>query len=478
MLDTSSRPSSVVRLVSAVALCTLFLTACERPFVDEETPQIQILEPNLSETIAHRAITISLTATSFREVFDVRLNGVPMQRQDSGIWQIDWVLSRGINELIFEAIDVADVTGIDTTYALHLPFGFTLNAPRLPAGRGGHTATFSRSADLFVVGGAEYVGGAARSDVYVLPFGATSFTTSQARLGEARTGHTTTRLPDGRLLILGGSRVDNLQSVYDLVESAEVLDPDMGTLLTVPVEGEPIRRTLHSAIVRSGNAGRVFVDLYGGRGDISYGSDPVLGVRRDLRTFEVLSNRVVALNDPFSAPLLPLGVFGHTSTQIHDGQHALFGTLFNGDLTEHVNFRLHYEADGSLTLLDVAAMTTPRTRHVATRLLGNLVALFGGRREAPGDVVVQPEIYSVKGDRFFRMPPGQQAIQRFGHTGSTYFPDTVLLVGGFGVDGTAFAASEFFAFITFERHGANNGNWSGTALDRYSDCDNYPSDYC
>ena len=39
----------------------------------------------------------------------------------------------------------------------------------------------------------------------------------------------------------------------------------------------------------------VFVDLYGGRGDIRYGADPRLGTRRDLRTFETNLDTVVDL---------------------------------------------------------------------------------------------------------------------------------------------------------------------------------------
>ncbi len=425
-------------------LLVLVLSACERPFVEVSTPGIEIVEPDFSTVFVDARIAISVSASSFRPIQEVRLNNVRMAFDaNRNLWDAEADLRRGLNTFVVEAFDVDGVVGVDTAYAVHLPFLFTLSAPRLPVGRGGHTATVLRNGNLIVIGGAETAGGPAQDDAFLLLASGATFEVLNADLNVARTGHTATVLPDGRVLILGGSRTDNLVSVEDLVETVEVFNPVTSTFDSLAFDGQPIRRALHTAVLRN-TSGGVFIDLYGGRGDIRYGTDPRLGTRRDLRTFELVGDTLFALNTLNSAPFLEAAISGHTETRIQGGIYLVFGTFFDAQFMDEASFRIDYNAPVGLLVTDAPPMLTPRTRHAAGTLGNRLMILFGGRQALPTDILTQTEIYSDDASRFFRLPNSQQTVKRFGHTATNLSSQRILLVGGFAADGNSLTASEFF----------------------------------
>ena len=94
--------------------------------------------------------------------------------------------------------------------------------------RGGHTATLLPDGRLLVVGGS--VGGPralASAEIYDPATGTWSAT---APLAEARSGHTATLLPDGRVLVAGGFvLVDGSSRPGRSLASAEIYDPATGT---------------------------------------------------------------------------------------------------------------------------------------------------------------------------------------------------------------------------------------------------------
>ena len=429
-------------------LFVLMLSACDRPFVEVTTPGIEVLEPDLSTVLVDQRIEISVAASSFRPIEEVRLNGSLMTlNPDGSRWEVTYDLGRGLNRLVLEAFDIEGVAGVDTAYAVHLPFRFTLNAPKLPQGRGGHTATLMRSGGLLIVGGAARVNGPAHNEAFLLAPGGTFFNFATDQLSVARTGHTATRLPDGRILILGGSRTDNITTIDDLVETVEIYDPEAEQFSIVPFDGQPIRRALHTAVLRSTTDGGVFIDLYGGRGDIRYGTDPRLGTRRDLRTFELARDTLFALNTLNSAPFLEAAIAGHTETQLQLGPYFVFGSHFDTDFTDETSFRLEYNTPVGLLITDVPPMLTARTRHAAATLRGNLLMFFGGRQATPFDILNQTEVYSDQAQRFFKIPDLQQTVKRYGQTATNLSSQRILLVGGFGTDGNSFTDSEFFNVI-------------------------------
>lgn len=433
-----------------LATVLVALSACERPFIEVSTPGIEIVEPDLSIVFVESEMVFSVSASSFRPVKEVKLNGVPMTFDPQHErWELPFELRRGLNTLVVEAIDIDDVVGVDTSYAVHMPFRFVQNAPRLPEPRGGHTATLVPDGSLLITGGTERLTGPAHSDAFLLLPGGGSFEFLNDTLNAARTGHTATRLPDGRVLILGGSRFNDISNVRDLVETVEIFDPATLQFDVVPFEGQPIRRTLHTAVLR--NAGSsLIIDLYGGRGDIRYGDDPRVGTRRDMRSFELVGDTLVALNTLASAPFLDAAISGHTETAVNVAQpgvlnaYLILGTFFDDLGPDEVSFRIDYTAPPDIFFTDVPPMLIPRTRH-ATATLGNgFLVILGGRQASPLSVLDQSELYNEEADRFFRMPGISQAIKRFGHTATNLSSQRILLVGGFGTDGNSLAFSEFF----------------------------------
>lgn len=421
----------------------LLWSACDRPFVETAPPTVTILEPDFSTAFVNANTTIRVRAESFRDVEEVRLNGVPLTFQPgSNTWETSIELLRGLNTLLIQATDIGGVSGTDTVFALHLPFQFSIG-PTLPSPRGGHTTTLLSNGALLVTGGIG--GGNLQTSALLLPPGSNTFTTLPQGLNEPRTGHTATMLPDGRVLILGGSRTDNIRTVSDLVETVEVYDPITRTFSVVPVDGEPIRRALHTAVLRSST----LVDLYGGRGDIRYGSDPRLGVRSDLRTFRFTGERLEALNNVNSAPSIE-SIAGHTQTPIRDispgqpGNYLIVGSFFNEQGADDISFRLDFSQPPGIFIDDVPRLEPSRTRHAGVLLNDGFVAYFGGTQDTPSDALDETAVYVENAGRFFRLPRTGTPLKRFGHTATKLSSQRILLLGGFTASGNSIDASEFF----------------------------------
>ncbi|HMB89441.1 MAG TPA: kelch repeat-containing protein, partial [Rhodothermales bacterium] len=265
-------------------------------------------------------------------------------------------------------------------------------------------------------------------------------------LNEPRTGHTATLLPDGRVLILGGSRTDDIRNVSDLVETAEIYDPATRTFTVVPFTGsEPIRRALHTAVFGSGN----LIDLYGGRGDIRYGDSPRLGTRSDLRTLRFADGTLEPLTNLISAPSIePLS--GHTQTPLRTfapgtpGFYLVAGSFFDEQGADDVSFQLDFSSTNQIAIDDAPTLEPSRTRHAGVMLQDGIVAYFGGTQDLPSEVLDQTMIYAEEANQFFRLPRFQTPIKRYAHTATKLSSQRILLLGGFTTSGNSLSTSEFF----------------------------------
>ena len=97
-------------------------------------------------------------------------------------------------------------------------------------------ATLLSGGSLLLIGGTDRLSGPAHDDAFLLPPNGARFEFLDNTLNVARTGHTATRLPDGRVLILGGSRTNDVASILDLVETVEIFDPETLQFDIVPFE--------------------------------------------------------------------------------------------------------------------------------------------------------------------------------------------------------------------------------------------------
>lgn len=437
------------RTWSALCVAALVLVGCERPFVEQAAPEIEVVSPDLNVVLDADEVTLRVKASSFRRVERVLVDGRAMTyRPAEDVWEATVPLGDGLNPVVLTAEDVLGITAVDTAYAVRARLSVTLAGPRLPAPVGGHTATVLADGSLLIAGGARAAEGLAVDDAYLLPPGGTRFEPLPEGLRVARTGHTATLLPDGRVLILGGSRSDRVRDVEDLVETAEVFDPSTRTFRTADLDGPPIRRTLHTAMVFETADGPV-VEVYGGRGDVQYSPSPRLGIRRDLRAFRLTGLGLSALDaGPIGPTLEP--VFGHTQTPLGTdprGPSLVAGSYFIDDRVDDVSFVLDLTRDDAGFFRPLPALTTARLRHVALRGGDGFVLVQGGRQASPRETLHAPTLYVAALERFVPFPENRTtAVPRYGHTATKLDDGRILLMGGFSASGAALDATEFVTF--------------------------------
>lgn len=440
-----------IRLV-ALLLLAATLAACERPFVEEVPPTLRVVAPDLSVVQTSPTLLLQVRADSPRPVERVAVGDTPLTFDPAtGLWEGTVSIPSGLTALPLSTEDADGTVGLDTAYALRLGFQVSTLAPSLPQPRGGHTATRLLDDRILVTGGSTRPDGPASDAVFVLQDGPADHRTGV--LERARTGHTATLLPDGRVLILGGSLTGDLATIGDLVEPPEVYDPATRLSAELPFRGDPIRRTLHTAILRPSTAGDVLVDLYGGRGDIRYGTDPRLGIRSDLRTFRFTGDSLVAVTSLATSSLLE-PVFGHVTAPLRPVQplepatYLVAGATLGSQSVDSVRFTLDYTlADGILFDDAFPFMRRARARHAAAPLpsLDGFVGLFGGLEDAVRPPLATPEVYVAGIRRFFLLPETFGLFRRYGHTATLWTDGRILLLGGFANAGNAVTLGELVA---------------------------------
>ncbi len=439
-------------MLPVTLLLAVVLGSCERPFIDVRAPEIEVLEPDFSEVFLEDHAVLRVKASSFREVDRVEIGNIPMTFDPpTKTWEAPLQFSNGLNVVTLTAFDAEGVFQRDTLYALHVTHRIVPSAPVVGEPLGGHTTTLLDTGELLVAGGAPGPGRAAQGRAFLLPARGARFEPLGTALHDARTGHTATLLPDGRVLFLGGSTTDALSDVGDLVESVEVYDPTTQHFSPLVFQGEPIRRALHTAVLRATDEGPI-IDLYGGRGDIQYRPFPRLGTRQDLRSFLLRNDTLFALSPapgPFIEPLS-----GHTQTPLsflslgEAGRYLVAGSFFIDGTADNSGFILDYLSNGNLDIIPAAVPLIPRRRHAAVLLRPGFVLLLGGMQADPGQVLDIPEIYAASIDRYFRFPNRGEPLpaRRFGQTATILSEERILVLGGFSPDGTGTPGAEFFDF--------------------------------
>ena len=226
----------------------VFLSACERPFVDPRVPEIEITEPtNLNRIFFNPTVVIKATASSFRDVEFMELQDEPMHFDESrGEWVDTLELRAGLNAITIKAVDVEGVEGEQELLLPYLRPQYEDNAPRLPSPvrLGGHTATLLQDGSVLVTGGSSRRSGAAFANAYLLDSNGSIFSLVESAMDQGRMGHTATLLPDGRVLILGGSTNGALLRASDLVQTALIFDPSLRTFEAIPFSLPPFSASI------------------------------------------------------------------------------------------------------------------------------------------------------------------------------------------------------------------------------------------
>ena len=267
-----------------------------------------------------------------------------------------------------------------------------------------HTATLLPDGKVLVAGGADgltetSVNALASAELYDPSTGSWSAT---GNLTQARARHTATLLPNGKVLVVGGS---GSGSGTDSLASAELYDPSTGSWTATGNMNEA--RTYHTATLLPDG----MVLVAGGDGN----TGPQLGSAElyDPRTgsWAATGN----LNGERSA---------HTATLLPDGRVlVLGGTSSRGALD---SAELYDVGNGTWTA--TGNLIDARSYHTATLLRGGRVLVAGGYGGGTGPPLASAELYDPSSGSWAATV--NMSAAHAGHT-ATLLPDgKVLVVGG------------------------------------------------
>ena len=306
----------------------------------------------------------------------------------------------------------------------------------------GRTPTLLRGGDVLVAGGASLGVGSCSGTSAELYDPASGSWTPTGSMGTRRAGHTATLLPDGRVLVAGGSGGPADNADCGDVASAELYDPRTGTWIPTGSMGTP--RSAHTATLLPD--GRVLV--VGGTNDLG---TIAKGYAASLTTAE--------LYDPASGTWTPTGSMGtprsaHTATLLPDGRVLVAGGLL-APTGSVASAELYDPASGTWT--PTGSMDTKRQGSTATLLPDGRVLVAGGSSVSGvgiGIVVLgTAELYDPRTGAW--TATGSMGAERERPT-ATLLPDGRVLVAG----GDDFASA---TFASAELYDPGTGSWVATA---------------
>src|SRR6266536_358391 len=371
----------------------------------------------------------------------IEANGA--RRADAVHWELDPAQSRSGSQRL------RLVVAAGLRYPLFIDPSWVTTGSLVTA-RSDHTATLLPSGKVLVAGGRDSGGKLDRAELYD-PVAGTW--TNTGRLDHARAGHTATLLPSGKVLVAGGEA--------NLPSSAELYDPATGTWSTTGSLG--CARDHHTATLLA--SGKVLVA--GGVVCSAELYDPAMGtwtftgnlnVGRGQHTATLLpSGKVLVaggqnpsylnsagLYDPetgmwtWTGPLATAR-YDHTATLLPSGQVLVAGGQNPSDLS---SVELYDPVAG--TWSSTGSLGTARSAHTATLLPSGKVLVAGGAGTSA-------ELYNPVAGTWSNTGPLGTA--RYAHT-ATLLPSGKVLVAG-GVGPAPFLSSaELYDPVT--------GSWSTT----------------
>lgn len=318
----------------------------------------------------------------------------------------------------------------------------------LASPRSRHTATRLRDGRVLIVGGDQLP-----ADDEALPTATTEVWDPVAGalvagppLSHARAEHTATLLPDGRVLVAGGTEGPDR---YDALKVAELFDPATETW-TLVEDDMVSKRTRHAATAL--HDGRVLI--WGGRSAV-LSELPAEVFDPATQTFDALSWDAQAPSEPGSVPL-PSGklltrvnaktfdpylrtepIFGASPSAQSPMVMLPFGRVFSTDLGGGAVAETR-ESDELFTLsnfggYDGVEGVAPRGDHTATLLRSGRVLLAGGHHSDLYNAQItlpQAQVQEVDPVTDSIVNVGPMGRLRFHHSATLLADGRVLIVGG------------------------------------------------
>lgn len=422
-------------------------TGCERPLVDPLERPVDVV-----------GVDLGVVQVSPRLLFGLRVSGATELTVDGratvpgsdGVFTADVRLERGLNRLAVRASDASGVLATDTLDALYLPVAADpVAAFALPSART-EAAVAASGSRVLVTGGAG-AGGAALATMAILTPTGARFSGVDVPLLAARAGHTASTLPDGSVLLVGGSSIREPQRPSDFVTSVEIVRPGATASERVALPtGAPVRAG-HTARVLQTD-GRTVVYLYGGIVPSGASAATTSGTV-DVFEWTAATSELRRLSPEGGAGAFrPLS--GHVQIPLVD-ETGLSG--FARDLVAggDAGFTFSFTLPGAVYPFDLAAtaVVSPRTPRVdaagAPLGLDGLGLVVGGQ-DGSGGVLATGEVVAVRAGRAlapFRLPDGVRlAVARSGAGATRLAGNRILVAGGRTATGAPTAAVEVFSY--------------------------------
>jgi hypothetical protein len=242
----------------------------------------------------------------------------------------------------------------------------------------------------------------------IAPLG--TITQSSSHLQSARLGHTTTLLPDGRLLIAGGGYGPDLIDGYWVVDQAELYDPATDSFTAAG----SVSRDFHTATLL--NTGDVLL----AGGEVGWTTSlPYVPILPNSAELEKPNTTYVPTGSMYSARE------SHTATLLKDGRVLIVGGVVPAGLgwTALNSAEIYDPSTNSFS--GVGDMKVARTYHTATLLPDGKVLITGGGYPGGGQTA---EVFDPGTSSFTQV--GNMSIVRSGHTATLLSSGKVLVVGG------------------------------------------------
>ena len=442
------------RLLLAAGAFALAIAGCDRPFVALDPPLVEVVSPDLSEVQTAGRLPVVLRVTSVRGVAEVSVDGAPASRVAGEDLYLDTLdVAAGLNRYVVHAVGADGNEARDTLFVLRAEMQSALvPSGDLPEPRAAHAATLLQDGSILVTGGVGAGGGASASAYRVRETGAFAFDVASAGvLAVPRAGHSAHPLPDGRVLLLGGSVRAEPATGDDFVGTPEIFDPATGASATIPTRGDPVRRSGHVAFHLESD-GRTYLYVVGGRGPLGEGAGtPASVVIAELRG-AAGADTLVTLTPAGGAGILepvtaPAGLLLSSPAE----PRALLSGLYLPELLP-VNTRLRFLQASGLYPFQVleehlGQPEEPRDDAALAPLEPSLsLALLLGGRTGAG-ATARFSVFTAAASRWFSVPADRAGLRvnRFGHTATLLPSGRIAVLGGFTQPGAPTASTELIS---------------------------------
>jgi hypothetical protein len=313
----------------------------------------------------------------------------------------------GLGQTTIQA-SVGNITGSNTITVIS-PGNITTTGA-MSIARSGQTATLLPNGTVLVAGGSD-----SSAELYDPVAGTFTITAS---LSAARQFHTATLFSNGTVLLAGGVDGNGIP-----LASIELYLPGTGTVSTVNMSSP---RAAHTATLLSN--GKILI--VGGQDNGG----------------NVLSSAEVF--DPATGSSTPTGNLnfarqGHSATLLNNGLVLITGGNDGGNGTANPSNAELYDPNAGIFSL-TGSMNVPRVQHTATLLNNGQVLIAGGTSVASnsGDDLTQIELYDPVAGSF--SDAGQLQNARRNQTATLLSNGLVLVAGGYDSTGTASSSIELF----------------------------------